>query len=371
MKKLVMVFITAATILLNCLIGFAAEDSPLLKVTLSDAVSKAMDNDKTARIKDIEIGIKNKELDISRKNAQDPSRTEDIWDEYDALSTPMKRIWKEIIPLEKEYGVESLQHEKIEYGRELGEKAKYTFYKALYLSEQEKIANEKLQLAKKDFEIVEGKYKLGLVSQISLDEARIQSFQAEYDYLKTTYDRDNSYDDVRDLTGLEITWDISLEASDIKQYELKDYNAEEFIGLIKENYSVYLTALKNKEFQQKRYDIYKGITRYGIDEQELENEKQLLFASTELKKVTKDEIIAAYSEYIELQNFKYDIEVSNKNLSVLKLKLDAAEKQREMGSITDTDYLKQKNSYEEAHIKLNQDINEYNYRVGKLLIKIS
>jgi outer membrane protein TolC len=244
------------------------------------------------------------------------------------------------------------------------------YYNALLNDRKEKLAKEELDIGKKDFEIVQNQHKLGLASSMALDEAQLAYDKLELKYASAVDDRDSSLDDIADLLGISRE-ECVLAPEIIAEADLPEYSRYAFVELVKKNDTAYLNAVKDQEFKQKRYDIYMEITRYGVGEEVAEAEKELLTANMALRSATKNEIIQLYSEYVDLQNMKGDIETAKNNLKVSQDKVKQKELQYEKGLITELELRKERLNCSYAGLSLDQTINEFNLRTGNLMIKLN
>ena len=270
--------------------------------------------------------------------------------------------------MEKQFEVDKLIKQKKESDEQLKNKVTYTFFNALFGETNAMLAEEEKTLAKKELEIMQKRFSLGQVSEIALKEAQLAYKRVELNYESIQDEKDYSLNDFADLLGL--SSEVYKPASEtITQSQLKEYDKGVFIELLKKNNTTYLNAVKEQEFKQKRYDIYKEIVRYGISKEEAEAEKALINTNVNLRKVTKEEIIQMYTEYIDLLNMQGDLEVSRTNLEVNKAKAEQKVNQYEKGLITEMELNKEQLNYRKLELKLYQDINTFNYRVSNLMLK--
>ena len=369
MKKVILLITVVCLLIITASAPMAAEKADTSQISLNAAISKALEYDKTDRIMDIDIRLKTSEAEDAVKNAKYPDREQEIYDQYNSLSIPAKQIWKEITPLEKQFEVDKLIIQKKESDEQLVNKVTNSFFNALFNDTKAKLSEEDKNIAKKDLEIVQSRYKIGQVSEIALKEAQLAYDKVELNYAAAIDDRDYSLNDIADLLG--VSGDACILASEkITQDELPEYSKAAFMELLKKNNITYLNAVKDQEFKQKRYDIYMEITRYGVGKEESAAEKELINANIALRKTTKDEIIQMYSEYIDLLNLKGDIEVARGNLEVSKAKVKQKEIQFEKGLITELGLKKEQLIYSKAELVLYQEINTFNLRTSTLMLKL-
>lgn len=370
MKKLISLLAIAGLLMLNPAVSLTEEKPGAAPISLGAAISMGLEYDKTDRIKDIEIRLKTAEAEDAAKNAKNPDREQEIYDQYKDLSIPAQQIWREVIPLEKQFEVDKLYSERKESDELLKNKVINAYYNALLNDRKEKLAKEELDIGKKDFEIVQNQHKLGLASSMALDEAQLAYDKLELKYASAVDDRDSSLDDIADLLGISRE-ECVLAPEIIAEADLPEYSRYAFVELVKKNDTAYLNAVKDQEFKQKRYDIYMEITRYGVGEEVAEAEKELLTANMALRSATKNEIIQLYSEYVDLQNMKGDIETAKNNLKVSQDKVKQKELQYEKGLITELELRKERLNCSYAGLSLDQTINEFNLRTGNLMIKLN
>lgn len=370
MKKVVLLITIVSLLIITASAPMAAESTGGNTIGLTAAINKALDYDKTDRIKDIEIRSKTTEAEDAVKNAQYPDREQEIYDQYKDLSIPAKEIWKEVIPLEKQFEVEKLNNEKKESDELLKNKVTNAYFNALLNIRNEELVKQELDLGKKDLEIAQNQYKLGLVSSMALNEAQLVYDKLGIKYASAVDDRDSGIEDIADLLGISSEACL-LTPEKAAQMELPEYTKTNFVALIKKNDTAYLNAVKDQGFKQKRYDIYMEITRYGVGEEVAEAEKALLTANMALREVSKNEIIQMYSEYIDLQNTRDDIETARNNLKISEDKVKQKELQFEKGLATEQEVKKEQLNSSYAALSLDQLVNEFNLRTGNLMIKLN
>lgn len=347
----------------------AAENKAPKLVDLKAAVAEALEYDKTDKIKNIDIRLKTTETENAVKNAQYPDREQAVYDQYKVLSIPAKQIWKEIIPLEKQFEVDKLVKEKEEADEQLAGDVTYAYFNALINTEKAKLSEDELNMAEKELELARERFRLGQLSEIALKEAELTFESAELFHAAALDDRDYSMDDLAAFLGMPGSG-LALVNEDLIQKELPEYSKNTFVEQMKKNDSIYVNAEKELEFKKKRYDIYIEVTRYGVGKETYEADKAYITAEVNLRKTEKAEIIQMYSEYIDLLNMKGDLEVSGEKLKVAGDNVAQQQNRYEKGMITETELNKERINYRKLELEQLQKLNDFNSRTDKLMMKL-
>ncbi len=367
MKK-IMAAAVAGCVLLNSMTVWGGESPKKpMEVSFLTAIGKAREYDQTDKVKEIQIYLAQKAADEEKEKVKNPENDTKYYNQLSQLMPGMQLIWKQIVPDEKQYEVEKLKVEKEEYDQQIRIEAEYLFNKAMLLDAKLKLQKEALEIALKDFATVQLRAKTGTMSVVDVKKAELEKIKAEMDVVQVEDERNDAYQDLKDYMGIGEA-DITLLGREIKEANLPTYTKDQVMVKVENNNITYLHTVKQKEFKQRRFDIYVKNNYFG--DGRLDAERDLLLQEIENKKISKQEKIGAYTEYIKLHTTKIDLDTVRKSLELQNMKVSIKETQLKTNTITELELIKEKLAYKKMSLELKQQINEYNRQIAIFLTKI-
>lgn len=359
MKKIICLLLT---IMLISSITFTAQAETVDKkvLTLEEAISTAVDNNRQNTIDDLEIMVKESQLKQAQENA---AMTGDSYGPERVLES---RIRKEVRVMEAQNALEAARLRKEDNRRKIALDVHEVFYNILLAEKELEKEIQKLDIQNEKLEFVKSRYAAGSVSAEALDEAG-------YRVISKTADIDNIREKIRTLElRLKILLNVDLDEElpeiegVIKVDLLQDIDIENIIDTrLQFDTSVYEAANRynaaNRTMELTEELFRAGQTTYDTNKSNLEK------ALRDYESALRNREVNIRNSYNELLNIRDSLELSDKYVGLCIKKLDAAQVRYDKGIIDKEAYLSAKEAYLDALFNRERTRCDYIIRKEKFL----
>lgn len=340
MKKIVCLLLI---IMLISSITFTAqaETDDKKVLTLEEAITTAVENNRQNAIDGLEIMVKESQLKQAQENADMTG------DSYGAERVLESRIRKEVRTMEAQTALEVARLRKEDNRRKIALDVHEVFYNILLAEKELEKEIQKLDIQNEKLEFVKSRYAAGSVSAEALDEA-------EYRVISKTADIDNIREKIRTLElRLKILLNMDLDEElpeiegEIKVDLLPDIDIEKIVDTrlqfdtsVFEATNRYNAANRTMELTEELFRA--GQTTYDTNRSNLEK------ALRDYESALRNREVNIRNSYNELLNIRDRLELSDKYVELCMKKLDAAHVRYDKGIIDKEAYLSAKETYLDA-----------------------
>ncbi|MCT4508052.1 MAG: TolC family protein [Tepidibacter sp.] len=360
MKKLVANILLTFIILLTSTLSYA-DNEPLesaRKISLNQAIEEAIKNSTQVKVIDLDIQIKEIELDKAKHKEK---KYEDVKDYGFSLGTVQGfQLDANMLSKQAEYGLEEEKIKKNYLKEDIKYNVTRAYYGVLQLRDYKNASKDNLENVQRNRDNVNNKYGLGVASKSDLVMADISLNEAKANFEKAKIDLEKTY---RSLNMI-LNYPLSTKLELISNFEEQSFNKdldkdlnkayESRFDIIKMNHNHELVKL---DFETNSIKYPSNTYKYKTKERNLAKIKSVV---QDIKKSVEFDIRGKYDN---VENQKKQIELAKTTVEKAKegVKIKESLYDAKMGTLLEVDNAL--NQLYKAQVALSRAVSNYNLAV--------